>query len=81
MQSNLLPHALAVEFPELAEKIKELKHNDAHFAKRLQEHDALDEQITQSEMNVKVINDDALHGLKQQRAHIKDELYRIASAA
>ncbi len=81
MQSNLLPHALAVEFPELAEKIKELKHNNAHFEKLLHEHDALDTQITQDEMDVKMISDDALHALKQQRARIKDELYRIASAA
>lgn len=81
MQSNLLPHALAVEFPELADAIKSLKQSDAHFAKLLDEHDALDKQITQDEMGVKAINDTDLHALKQQRAKLKDELYSTAKAA
>lgn len=81
MQSNLLPHALAVEFPELADTIKQLKQEDAHFAKLLEEHDAIDKQITQDEEGVKAINDSTLHTLKQQRAKLKDELYRTATAA
>lgn len=80
MHSTLLPHALAVEFPELSEAIKSLKASNAHFVKLLDEHDALDKQITQDEMGVKAISDDALHALKQQRAHLKDELYRMAKA-
>ena len=81
MNSTLLSHALTTEFPELAEKVKSLKESSAHFVKLLGEHDALDKQITQDEMGVKAISDDALHALKQQRAHLKDELYRMAPAA
>lgn len=81
MQSNLLPHALSVEFPELAEIIKTLKENNAHFVKLLAEHDALDTQITKDEAGVKAISDDALHALKQQRAKLKDVLYQMATEA
>jgi uncharacterized protein YdcH (DUF465 family) len=80
MNNTLLSHALTTEFPELANAVHDLKQNDAHFAKLLNEHDALDKQITQDEMGVKAINDTDLHALKQQRAKLKDQLYRIASA-
>lgn len=81
MHTNLLPHALTVEFPELSDTIKNLKATNAHFVKQLDEHDAIDKQITQDEDGVKAINDTALHALKQQRAKLKDELYRTAVAA
>ena len=80
MKNTLLSHALTTEFPELANAVHDLKQNDAHFAKLLNEHDALDKQITPDEMGVKAINDTDLHALKQQRALLKDQLYRIASA-
>lgn len=81
MQSTLLTHALTIEFPELAEKIKSLKLENAHFAKLLDEHEALDKQITKDEEGVAAISDTALHALKQQRAKLKDELYHMATAA
>lgn len=81
MQSTLLSHALTVEFPELAAAVTTLKANDAHFTKLLAEHDELDKQITKDEEGLKAINDTTLHTLKQQRAKLKDELYRMAVAA
>ncbi|RQO59345.1 hypothetical protein DBR47_11910 [Paucibacter sp. KBW04] len=76
--SSLLPHALSIEFPELAERIKQLKQENAHFAKQLEAHDALDKQISQDELGVKAIEDHTLHAMKQQRARLKDELYQLA---
>lgn len=81
MQSTLLSHSLVVEFPDLADAVKKLKQDNAHFAKLLEEHDDLDTQITKDEAGVKAISDDALHALKQQRAKVKDELYKMAAAA
>ena len=81
MHSTLLSHALTVEFPELATAVQTLKTSNAHFVKLLDEHDALDKQITQDEIGVRAISDDALHALKQQRAKLKDELYQMAVAA
>ena len=64
MRSNLLPHAL----------------NDARFAHLLKQHDAVDDQITADETGVAPMGDVGLEDLKKQRLHLKDELYRMASA-
>lgn len=81
MHSDLLPHALNREFPELAEAVARLKANDLHFAHLLKQHDAVDEQIIRDEMGVAPMGDTTLEDLKKQRLHLKDELYHMASAA
>ena len=81
MQSSHLSHSLSVEFPELAQTIHRLKTEDAHFARLLAEHDEIDQRITRDEEKLEPINDHTLHELKQQRLKLKDELYRMASAA
>jgi uncharacterized protein YdcH (DUF465 family) len=80
MQSSLLSHAMSVEFPELADRIHELKASNAHFARLLEEHDAIDQRITRDEERIEPINDESLHELKIQRIRLKDELYHIATA-
>ena len=79
MQSSLLSHSLIVEFPELADNIHLLKVKDAHFARLLEEHDAIDQKITRDEERIEALSDDALHVLKQQRMKLKDELYKMAT--
>ena len=79
MRSDLLPHALNREFPELADVIAKLKTTDHHFTHLLSQHDAVDTEITKSETGVAPINDDTLETLKKQRLHLKDQLYAIAS--
>lgn len=81
MRSDLLPHALNREFPELADAIAKLKATDHHFANLLGQHDAVDTEITKSETGVTPISDDALETLKKQRLHLKDQLYAIATRA
>jgi uncharacterized protein len=81
MHSDLLPHALNREFPELADAVARLKDTDLHFAHLLRQHDAVDDQITRDEMGVAPMGDTALEDLKKQRLHLKDELYRMASMA
>ncbi|MGL4233991.1 MAG: YdcH family protein [Casimicrobium sp.] len=78
MQSDLLPHALHREFPNLADAINRLKHSDTHFAHLLEQHDAIDNEITKSETGVAPINDLSLETLKRQRLQLKDQLYRMA---
>ncbi len=80
MHTNLLPHAIDREFPELAISVERLKKSDAHFALLLTQHDTLDAQITKDEMGVSRMGDVSLETLKKQRLHLKDELYRRASA-
>ncbi len=81
MRSDLLPHALNREFPELAAAVAHLKETDLHFAHLLKKHDAIDEQITGDETGVAPMGDVELEDLKKQRLHLKDELYQMASAA
>jgi uncharacterized protein len=81
MNSDLLPHALNREFPELADVVARLKETDLHFAHLLKQHDAVDDQITKDEMGVAPMGDTSLEDLKKQRLHLKDELYHMASMA
>lgn len=81
MQSTLLSHALAVEFPELADAVHRLKADNAHFTRLLAEHDAIDQKVARDEQKIEVLNDETLHELKQQRLKLKDELYRMATQA
>lgn len=80
MHSDLLPHALNREFPELADAVAHLRETDLHFAHLLKQHDAADDQITKDEMGVAPMGDTTLEGLKKQRLHLKDELYKMATA-
>lgn len=81
MHTDLLPHALNREFPELADAVAGLKVTDLHFVHLLKQHDAVDDQITKDEMGVAPMGDTSLEDLKKQRLHLKDELYRMATAA
>jgi uncharacterized protein len=81
MQSDLLPHAIDREFPELADKVHKLKVSDAHFHRLLVEHDELDASIIKDETGVAPMSDMTLEDMKKRRLHLKDELYRMASAA
>ena len=81
MNSDLLPHALNREFPELADAVAHLKETDLHFVHLLKQHDAVDEQITKDEMGIAPMGDTTLEVLKKQRVNLKDELYKMASSA
>ena len=70
-------HNLAQEFPELHDRIHDLKMNNAHFAKLLNEHDELSHAIYRAEIEVEVHADDYLETLKKQRLALKDELFQM----
>ena len=81
MHSDLLPHTLNREFPELADVVAALKETDLHFVHLLKQHDSVDDQITKDEMGVAPMGDTSLEDLKKQRLHLKDQLYRMAITA
>lgn len=65
-------------FPEYRDLITELKQNDAHFQRLFEEHNALDEEITNLEKNpVASHRHDEIENKKKQKLHLKDELYQI----
>ncbi|KEO56161.1 YdcH family protein [Thioclava pacifica] len=75
------PHTLQEEFPTQLEQIHELKIANAHFAKLLEEYDALNTRVHLAETNVEPMEALAETELRKQRAAIKDEIARMLSTA
>jgi len=74
------PHELHEEFPELAEKITELKTGNAHFARLAEEYHEINRAVHRAETNVEPISPVAETDMRKQRAALKDELYRMLIA-
>ncbi len=65
-------------FHEDRDLVTELKVSDAHFKKLFDEHNQLDETITELEKDpVKSHRTTEIETLKKQKLHLKDELYKI----
>jgi uncharacterized protein YdcH (DUF465 family) len=75
-----VPHDLAADFPELAERIHELKIGNAHFARLLGEYEEVNGAVHRAETNVEPMSPDAETELRKKRAALKDELYRMITA-
>ncbi|TXH43428.1 MAG: DUF465 domain-containing protein [Burkholderiaceae bacterium] len=73
-------HPLIKDFPELRERIHALK-ADAHFARLEKEYEDLDKQIVRLEDRIEHSSDAELDQLKTRRVQLKDDLYRLLSAA
>lgn len=75
------PHTLQDEFPNQMEAIHALKVSNAHFARLLDEYDALNDKVHRAETNVEPIEQLAEVELRKKRAFVKDEIARMLSAA
>ncbi len=65
-------------FPEYRDLITELKQKDAHFLKVFNEHNELDEEISNMENDpVGGWRHDDIENKKKLKLHLKDELYQI----
>ncbi len=74
------PHELHEEFPELANKITELKTSDAHFAKLADEYHELNRAVHRAETNVEPVEELAEVDMRKKRAALKDQLYNMLKA-
>ena len=72
-------HPLIKDFPELRERIHALK-SDNHFAKLEKQYEDIDKQIVRVENGIERTDEAALDQLKQQRVHLKDQIYRLLTA-
>ncbi|UWQ15061.1 DUF465 domain-containing protein [Aliiroseovarius sp. M344] len=75
------PHELHEEFPELAEKMTVLKQADAHFAKLADEYHELNRAVHRAETNVEPTDQFNEEEMRKKRAVLKDEIYRMLTAA
>ncbi|PID55027.1 MAG: GTP-binding protein [Gammaproteobacteria bacterium] len=73
-------HDLVHEFPELRERIHELKISDHHFRRLFDEYHDLTREVENIENEVTPASTQAEEELKIKRVHLKDELYRILTA-
>ncbi len=70
-------HPLVAEFPEYRERIHQLKMDDRHFHRLMDEYEALDKEIFRHEDGEEPMDDAALEVLKKKRLALKDDLYQI----
>ena len=68
-------HDLLHEFPELHEKIHDLKITDAYFRKLFDEYHELEHQIHRINVGAEIATDNFLHELKAKLLFLKDGLY------
>ncbi len=73
------PHELHEEFPELVERMHDLKVSDAHFAKLFDEYHDINRAVHRAETNVEPVDNMTETDLRKQRAALKDEIYRYLS--
>ena len=74
------PHELAQEFPELSDKMQELKQSDAHFARLCDEYHAINRKVHRAETNVEPLEELAEVQVRKERAALKDEIYKLLMA-
>ncbi|HBS49343.1 MAG TPA: hypothetical protein DEA05_04280 [Rhodobacteraceae bacterium] len=74
------PHELAEEFPDMVEKIHQLKTSDKHFARLAAQYHEVNRDVHRAETNVSPVDELAEVEMRKKRAALKDEIYRILSA-
>lgn len=75
-----VPHELAEEFPEHAERLSALKQTDAHFARLSDEYHTVNRRIHRAETRVEPMEEQAEEALRRERAGLKDQLYALLKA-
>jgi uncharacterized protein YdcH (DUF465 family) len=73
-------HDLIHEFPELKDRIHELKVENAHFRALFDEYHELTTSIEKMEDEVTPVATHIEEKAKVRRVHLKDELYRMLTA-
>ena len=74
-------HDLHHEFPEMHDRIHELKMNNSHFRKLFDEYHELTSSIEKMEDEVTPVSTRIEEEAKNRRVVLKDELYRMLTAA
>lgn len=74
------PHELHEEFPELADKMHDLKTGDAHFNRLFDQYHDINRTIHRAETNIEPMADEHVTDLRRQRMALKDELYAMLTA-
>jgi uncharacterized protein YdcH (DUF465 family) len=74
-------HPLGRDFPELKDRIHELKTSNTHFSKLFDEYESVDRDVVRAEQGVENVGDFDLEDMKKKRLLLKDELYAMLKQA
>lgn len=77
----LANHSLANEFPEMRDRIHEMKLSNTHFARLFNEYDQVEHSVHRIESGAESTSDDYLDSLKRKRVSLKDKLFAMLMAA
>jgi len=72
-----VPHELAEEFPNDYDRLRELRENNAHVARLMDEYHEINRTLHPVETNVQPMADFEALQLRKQRMALKDELARV----
>ena len=78
---SVVHHDLIHELPELKDRIHELKVSGPHFRRLFDEYHELTRDIEKMEDEVTPVTSQTEESAKVRRLHLKDELYRLLTAA
>lgn len=73
-------HDLIHEFPQLRDRIHELKIGNKHFRKLFDEYHELTSDIENMESEATAVSTQTEEEAKMRRVHLKDELYKMLVA-
>lgn len=76
-----VPHELAEEFPDMTDRIHDLKVSNAHFAKLADEYHTLNREIHRIEAAGINVDDPTFEDLKKKRLSLKDELFAMLNGS
>jgi uncharacterized protein YdcH (DUF465 family) len=68
------PNDLAQDFPDKADRIRDLKLSNNHFARLYDEYNELNRTIHRVETRVEPTSEDVEEDLKRRRVRLKDEI-------
>lgn len=74
-------HDLAHEFPELKERIHELKTRDDRFHRQFERYDSVTKEIERLEKEGVPVSDSTMEDKKKERLALKDDLYQMLTSS
>lgn len=76
-----VPHELAEEFPDQADRLRELKMNDAHFVKLSERYYEINREIHRRETGIEAASEVHETELRKERMMLKDQISSIITAS
>ena len=73
-------HDLLHEFPDMKDKIHELKTSNSHFRKLFDEYHELTTEIENMEKEITAVSTETEEEAKKRRLYLKDQLYEMLTA-